>query len=69
MKKTQLPITCPVCGRKNDFPVEILFEGSTIVCPFCKLKLTLHGHMWEEIQTDLEALQKTDLSRIPENSS
>ena len=58
MEKSKLPITCPVCGRKNDFPVEILFEGSTIVCPLCKLKLTLHGHMWEEIQTDLEALKK-----------
>ena len=59
MENSQLPITCPVCGRKNVFPVEILFEGATIVCPLCKLKLTLHGHMWEEIQTELAKL-KTD---------
>jgi DNA-directed RNA polymerase subunit RPC12/RpoP len=58
MEKAQLPITCPVCGRKNEFPVEILFEGSTIVCPLCGLKLVLHGHMWEEIQADLEKLKK-----------
>jgi len=59
MDKAQLPVTCPVCGRKNVFPVAILFEGATIVCPLCKLKLTLHGHMWEEIQTELAKL-KTD---------
>ena len=58
MEKPQLPISCPVCGRKNSFPVDVLFEGSTINCPLCKLKLTLHGHMWEEIQADLEALKK-----------
>jgi transcription elongation factor Elf1 len=58
MEQNQLPITCPVCGRKNSFPVEALVEGFELVCPICKLRLKLHGHMWEEIQTELEKLKK-----------
>jgi predicted kinase len=54
MEKTQLPVTCPICGRKNSFRVEELTEGATLVCPFCKVKLTLHGHMWEDIQRELQ---------------
>ncbi len=57
MEKDRLPVTCPICGRKNEFPVESLFEGSTIVCPLCNLKLRLHGHMWQEIQKDLAKLR------------
>ena len=60
MRPKQLPITCPVCGRKNDHPLETLSEGSTLLCPFCKLKLSLHGHMWEEIQKDIAKLKKED---------
>jgi hypothetical protein len=58
MDKAQLPITCPLCGRKNNFPVEELTEGSTMVCPFCKVKLTLHGHMWSEIQKELQRIKE-----------
>lgn len=58
MEQNQLPITCPVCGRKNNFPVETLSEDSEIVCPVCRLKLTLHGHMWEDIQAGLAKLKK-----------
>jgi hypothetical protein len=57
MHKKPLPITCPVCGRKNEFPLEILVEGSTLQCPFCKLKLTLHGHMWDDIQKEIARLK------------
>jgi hypothetical protein len=53
MHKKQLPLTCPVCGHKNEFPLEVLLEGSTLLCPFCKLKLTLRGHMWEHIQMEI----------------
>ena len=28
-------------------------EGSTFQCPQCKVKLTIHGHMWEEIQREI----------------
>jgi len=58
MHKKHLPITCPLCGRKNEFPLEILIEGSTLLCPFCKLKLTLHGHMWEDIQREIAKLKE-----------
>jgi len=54
MGKDQLAVTCPLCGRKNDYSLEILFEGATLVCPFCKLKLTLHGHMWADIQNEIK---------------
>ncbi len=60
MDKRQLPITCPLCGRKNVFPLEDLQEGSILLCPFCKVKLTLHGHMWEHIQAEIEKLEKAD---------
>ena len=58
MEQNQLPITCPICGRKNNFPREILIEGYELVCPVCKVKLKLHGHMWEDIQSDLAKRKK-----------
>jgi rubrerythrin len=57
MEQESLPITCPICGRKNLFPVGELVEGSIFACPVCKVKLTLHGHMWEEIRADIEKLK------------
>jgi DNA-directed RNA polymerase subunit RPC12/RpoP len=53
-----LPITCPLCGRKNEFPVEILTEGYVLQCPQCNVKLTLHGHMLEEIRNDIARLEQ-----------
>ena len=58
MEQRQLPITCPVCGRKNNFPLEVLVEGAVLSCPVCKVKLSLHGHMLEEIQSDIEKSKK-----------
>ena len=58
MEDKGLSITCPVCGRKNEFPVETLVEGSVLICPLCKVKLTLHGHMWEEIQANIQKLNE-----------
>ena len=60
MERAQLPITCPICGRKNNFRVEELTEGATFVCPFCKVKLTLQGHMWEDIQRELQRTKMDD---------
>jgi hypothetical protein len=54
----QLPITCPLCGKKNEFPLDTLFEGSDFQCPFCKVKLKLHGHMWEDIQGEIAKLKQ-----------
>jgi hypothetical protein len=60
VSQEQLPITCPLCGKKNEFPLEVLVEGSGFQCPFCKVKLNLHGHMWEDIQREIAKLkQKT----------
>lgn len=58
MKKDQLPFTCPICGRKTDYPTESLVEGATLTCPFCKLTLTLHGHMWEDVQKEIAKLKE-----------
>ena len=52
-QKKTLPFTCPICGRRTDHHIDSLIEGAEIVCPFCKLKLTLHGHMWQEVQQEL----------------
>ena len=60
MQDKELPITCPLCGRKNNYPIEDLLEGSILSCPFCKLKLTLHGHMWDYIQLEIAKLKDAD---------
>lgn len=56
MASKQLPITCPICGRKKEYPVETLVEGAPLECPFCGLKLTLHGHMLQEVQEEIKKL-------------
>jgi hypothetical protein len=58
MNEKNLLVTCPLCGRKNEYALEVLFEGSVIKCPFCQIQLTLHGHMWKDIQMDMIQLQK-----------
>ena len=60
MAKKKLPITCPVCGLKNEFPLDSLAQGSIWACPHCNLKLKLHGHMWEDIQADIRRLKKEE---------
>ncbi len=55
--KRKLPFTCPVCGKTTDRPVRELKEGALLVCPFCKLTLTLHGHMWKEVRAEIEKLE------------
>jgi len=54
----KLPITCPLCGRKNEYSPETLCEGALFECPFCKLQLKLHGHMWEDIRNEIARLQE-----------
>ena len=57
-KQAKLPFTCPVCGRKTDYPFEALVEGASLTCPFCRLTLTLHGHMLEDVQREIKELEK-----------
>jgi transcription elongation factor Elf1 len=52
----KLPFTCPICARVTDRPLDELKEGALIVCPFCQLKLTLHGHMLQEVKKRIEEL-------------
>lgn len=52
-----LPFTCPICGRKAEHPLDALREGAELTCPFCKLKLILHGHMWQEVQQELAKIE------------
>ena len=55
MKK--LLFACPVCGKKTDYLLEELVEGALLTCPFCGLTLTLHGHMWKDVQKEIEKLR------------
>ena len=57
MGDTKIPFSCPVCGRKTEYPAEELVEGAVLVCPFCKLTLKLHGHMLQDVQRELERLK------------
>ncbi len=60
MNRELLPITCPLCGKKNEFPIDALAEGSDFQCPSCKLKLKLHGHMWKEIESEIAKLKQQE---------
>ncbi len=53
----KLPFSCPVCGPKAEYFVEDLFEGALLTCPMCKLTLTLHGHMWKDVQKEIQKLR------------
>ena len=57
MQVRTIPFGCPICGRKKEYPVEEMVEGAVLECPFCKLKLTLHGHMLQEVQAQIEKLK------------
>jgi uncharacterized Zn finger protein (UPF0148 family) len=55
--KNMLPFACPICGRKTEYPLTELKEGAILTCPFCKLTLNLHGHMWEEVKKEIQNLK------------
>lgn len=57
MKGEKFPFACPICGHKTDYPVKELVEGAVLTCPFCKLRLTLHGHMLEDVQEGIKKLR------------
>jgi len=54
----KLLFSCPVCGRETDYLLSELKEGAVLNCPFCKLSLTLQGHMWEYVQKEIKELKK-----------
>jgi len=53
-----LPFSCPVCGRKTEHSLAELFEGAMLTCPFCGLTLKLHGHMWRDVQKEMDQVRK-----------
>lgn len=57
MKNATIPFPCPVCGRKTDYLLTELVEGAVLTCSFCKLRLTLHGHMLEDVQKEIKKLE------------
>jgi hypothetical protein len=60
MKEKTPPFTCPICARMTDYPVTALIEGAVLTCSFCKLRLTLHGHMWQDVQREIKKLTKAN---------
>jgi len=58
--EAKLSFTCPICGRKQDYNLTELVEGAVLACSFCKLTLTLHGHMWEDVQKEIRKLKKKE---------
>jgi epoxide hydrolase-like predicted phosphatase len=55
-----LPFTCPICGHKTAYPITVLKEGTILTCPFCQLTLTLHGHMWADVQQEIKKLAEKE---------
>jgi uncharacterized Zn finger protein (UPF0148 family) len=53
----KLPFSCPICARKTDYPLAKLKKGAVLACPFCKLTLTLHGHMLEEVKKEVRKIK------------
>jgi len=62
VKEVKFPFSCPICGRKTDYLLAELVEGAVLSCSFCKLSLTLHGHMLEDVQKEIKKL-KTNVTR------
>jgi hypothetical protein len=56
--ENKLPFSCPVCARKKEYAVTELTEGAVLTCPFCKLTITLHGHMWQDVQKEIKKLKE-----------
>jgi hypothetical protein len=54
----KLPFSCPVCGRKKEYPLTELVEGAVLTCPFCHFTLTLHGHMLKDVQKEIQKLKE-----------
>lgn len=54
----KLPFSCPVCARHTEYPFSRMVEGAQLTCPFCKLTITLHGHMLEYVRKEIERLKK-----------
>lgn len=63
VKEEKLPFACPICARQTDYPLAELVEGAIIICSFCKLKITLHGHMLEEVQREIKKLKCSPVSK------
>jgi C4-type Zn-finger protein len=58
MEEQKISFSCPVCARKTDYPVTQMVEGTALTCPFCKLTLTLHGHMLQDVQREIQKLKE-----------
>ena len=63
MKDEKFPFVCPICGRKTDYPVLELVEEAVLTCSFCKLRLTLHGHMLEDVRKEIKKLKNVDRNK------
>lgn len=57
MEEHKFPFDCPICCNKTNYPIAELVEGSILTCPYCKLKLTLHGHMLEDVRKEIKKLK------------
>ncbi len=57
MEEDKFPFACPICCNKTDYPITELVEGAQLTCPVCKLKLTLHGHMLEDVLKEMKKLK------------
>jgi DNA-directed RNA polymerase subunit RPC12/RpoP len=58
MTTATLSFVCPVCGRKKEYPLDEMVEGRPLECPRCTVRLTLHGHMWKEVQEQIRKIRK-----------
>jgi transcription elongation factor Elf1 len=61
----KFPFSCPVCGRKTEYLCAELVEGAVLTCSFCRLSLTLHGHMLADVQREIQKLKTNITGKVP----
>jgi hypothetical protein len=74
LKKTSIKLSTATVGSNGEYHLFFMpglwsqdrlsyrenGRGSNHKLPFCKLTLNLHGHMWQDVQKEIEKLREKE---------